>query len=358
LLEKLGEGREGVKQVLKSCGVRECISCGKAEIGWDEKRARRDEGVVKKGVGVAVLQQGSGIPGIDMGAVTIKLNEDGSFNLLTGATDLGTGSDTILAQIAAEVLGTSADKFNVLSSDTDLTPFDTGAYASSTTYITGMAAHKAAQKVRKMITERAARLLSEKEEDLCLEDGLVKGGKKNLSLGQICAHALYEKDQEQIMATASHISYDCPPPFSAHFAEVAVDTETGRIRVLKYVAAVDCGTAINPQQAEGQTLGGIQMGLGYALSEKYHFDPQGRLLNPRFLDYKFFSAIDMPEVKVILVPTYEPTGPFGAKSVSEIPTNGPAPAIGNAIFHAVGIRLRQIPFTPERVLRALKNRDT
>lgn len=358
LLEKLGEGREGVKQVLKSCGVRECLQRGKAEIGWDEIRARTDQGPVKRGVGVAVLQQGSGIPGIDMGAVTIKLNEDGSFNMLAGATDLGTGSDTILAQIAAEVLGTTADKFSVLSSDTDLTPYDTGAYASSTTYITGMAAVKAAQKIQEMILNRAARMLSQRREDLVLEDGQVRGRKRSISLGEVCADALYEHDQEQIMATASHISYDCPPPFAAHFAEVAVDTETGKVQVLKYVAAVDCGTVINPQQAVGQTLGGIQMGLGYALSEEYQFDGRGRLLNPRFLDYKIFSAADMPQVKVILVPTFEPTGPFGAKSVSEIPTNGPAPAIGNAIFHAVGIRLLELPFTSERVLQALKMRDT
>jgi putative selenate reductase molybdopterin-binding subunit len=354
LLEKLGEGRPGYKQVLRSCGLQECLRRGSKEFGWDEKRARRDKGPVRRGVGVAVIQQGSGIPGVDMGAVTIKLNEDGSFNLLAGATDLGTGSDTVLAQIAAEVLGTTADQFTILSSDTDLTPFDSGAYASSTTYISGMAAQKAAEKIRGIILDRAARMLSEKRENLVLEDGLVTGRKKSISLGEVCADALYEHDQEQIMATASNISYDCPPPFAAHFAEVAVDTETGQVSVLKYVAAVDCGTAINPPLAEGQTLGGIQFGLGYALSEEYHFNKRGRLLNPRFLDYKIFSAADMPEIKVILVPTYEPTGPFGAKSVSEIPTNGPAPAIGNAIFHAVGIRLREVPFTPERVLAALK----
>jgi len=358
LLEKLGEGREGVKQVLKSCRIRECIRRGMEEIGWKEKRGRRkDDGPVRRGVGLAVLQQGSGIPGIDMGAVTIKLNEDGSFNLLTGATDLGTGSDTILSQIAAEVLGTRADRFQVLSSDTDLTPYDTGAYASSTTYITGMAAKKAAEKVSRMILSRAARMLGEEEQYLILQDGLVVGRRKKLSLGEVCMNALYEEDQEQIMATASHISYDCPPPFSAHFVEVAVDTETGQVKVLQYVAAVDCGTAINPQQAEGQTLGGLHMGLGYALTEEYHFDARGRMRNPRFLDYKLLSAADMPPIKVLLVESFEPTGPFGAKSVSEIPANGPAPAIGNAIFHAVGIRLRQIPFTPERVLQALKEHD-
>jgi putative selenate reductase molybdopterin-binding subunit len=355
LLEKLGEGREGVKQVLKSCRVRDCITRGMEAIDWKTKRARPgDSGPVKRGVGVAVLQQGSGIPGIDMGAVTIKLNDDGSFNMLTGATDLGTGSDTILSQIAAEVLGTRADRFQVLSSDTDLTPYDTGAYASSTTYITGMAAQKAAEKVRRMILERAARMLGEEEQYLHLQDGLVVGRRRKLSLGEVCINALYEEDQEQIMATASHISYDCPPPFSAHFAEVAVDTETGQVRVLQYVAAVDCGTAINPQQAEGQTLGGIHMGLGYALTEQYRFDDRGRMLNPRFLDYKILSAADMPPVKVILVESFEPTGPFGAKSVSEIPANGPAPAIANAIYHAAGIRLRQVPFTPERVLAALE----
>ena len=355
LLEKLGEGREGVKQVLKSCQVRECIRRGMEAIGWQEKRGRpKDPGPVKRGIGAAVLQQGSGIPGIDMGAVTIKLNEDGSFNLLTGATDLGTGSDTILSQIAAEVLGTRADRFQVLSSDTDLTPYDTGAYASSTTYITGMAARKAADKVRRMILQRAARMLGEEETYLHLQDGLVVGRRKKLSLGEVCMNALYEEDQEQIMATASHISHDCPPPFAAHFAEVAVDTETGRVRVLQYVAAVDCGTAINPQQAEGQTLGGIHMGLGYALTEQYQFDDRGRMLNPRFLDYKILSAADMPPIEVILVESFEPTGPFGAKSVSEIPANGPAPAIANAICHAVGVRLRRVPFTPERVLEALR----
>jgi putative selenate reductase molybdopterin-binding subunit len=355
LLEQLGEGREGVKQVLKSCGLRECLQRGMEEIEWKEKRSRqRDQGPTKRGVGVAVLQQGSGIPGIDMGAVTIKLNEDGSFNLLAGATDLGTGSDTILAQIAAEVLGTRADQFNVLSSDTDLTPYDTGAYASSTTYITGMAAKKAAEKVRRMIVRRAADMLGEEEKYLILQDGLVAGRRKKLSLGEVCMNALYEQEQEQIMATASHISYDCPPPFSAHFVEVAVDTETGQVRVLQYVAAVDCGTAINPQQAEGQTLGGIHMGLGYALTEQYHFDARGRMRNPRFLDYKLFSAADMPPIRVILVEGFEPTGPFGAKSVSEVPANGPAPAIANAIYHATGVRLREVPFTPERVLSALQ----
>jgi putative selenate reductase molybdopterin-binding subunit len=355
LLEQLGEGRPGYKQVLRSCGLEACLRQGQEAIGWKVKRERRDKGDVKRGIGVAVIQQGSGIPGVDMGAVTIKLNEDGSFNLLAGATDLGTGSDTVLAQIAAEVLGTTADQFNVLSSDTDLTPFDSGAYASSTTYISGMAAQKAAEKLREKILDRAAAMLAVEKDRLDLVDGYAQGRKKRVSLGQICADAMYEHDQEQLAATASNMSYDCPPPFAAHFAEVAVDTVTGVVEVLQYVAAVDCGTAINPPLAEGQTLGGIHFGLGYALTEQYHFNDRGRLLNPNFLDYKLFSAADMPPIRVILVPTYEPTGPFGAKSVSEIPTNGPAPAIGNAIFHALGIRLRRLPFTPQRVLAALQD---
>jgi len=357
LLEQLGEGRPGYKQILRSCGLEQCLRLGSEAFGWKEKRARRDEGSLKKGAGVAVIQQGSGIPGIDMGSVTIKLNEDGSFNLLAGATDLGTGSDTVLAQIAAEVLGTGADQFNVLSSDTDLTPFDSGAYASSTTYISGMAAEKAARQLREKILGRAAEMLSEDAGQLSIEDGIVTGKKGSVTFGEICARALYEEDQEQIIATASNMSYDCPPPFAAHFAEVAVDTETGKVTVLRYVAAVDCGTAINPPLAEGQTVGGIHFGLGYALTEQYLFNDRGRLLNPNFLDYKLFTAMDMPPIEVLLVPTYEPTGPFGAKSVSEIPTNGPAPAIGNAIFHATGIRLRRIPFTPERVLQALKEHE-
>jgi putative selenate reductase molybdopterin-binding subunit len=284
------------------------------------------------------------------------MNEDGSFNLLMGATDLGTGSDTVLAQIAAEALGTDVEKILVYSSDTDLTPFDVGAYASSTTYLSGAAVEDCAHKVRRQILAVAGALLGRKPAHLVAADGKVraKDGSGEVTYAEVALHSLYAADQHQIGALSSHISHKSPPPFSAHFAEVEVDTETGAVRVVKYVAAVDCGTAINPKLAEGQTEGGVLNGISYALTEEYLFNGQGRMLNPSFTKYAIFGLRDKPELKTILVPSYEKTGPYGAKSVSEICINGPMPAIANAIHNAVGVRLREGPFTPEKVWRALR----
>ena len=240
------------------------------------------------------------------------------------------------------------------SSDTDMTPFDVGAYASSTTYLTGQAVIKAATEARKQIEGVAAAMMGCDTEELVIDKGVCSGpGDKKVTFAEVAIQSLYVKDQQQIQATASHITHKSPPPFSAHFAEVEVDTETGVVKVVRYVAAVDCGTAINPALAEGQTQGGVLNGISYALCEQYHFDGRGRVLNPDFNHYKTYGAADMPEIKAILVPTWEPTGPFGAKSVSEICINGPVPAIANAIYDAVGIRLTTSPFTPEAVLKAL-----
>ncbi|MBN1901083.1 molybdopterin-dependent oxidoreductase, partial [Candidatus Sumerlaeota bacterium] len=354
VFQALGEGREGVEMILDTCGLDECIDLGAREIGWKSKRGKPGHGPVKRGFGMVCLMQGSGIPEIDMGAATIKLNEDGSFNLLVGATDLGTGSDTVLAQIAAEVLTVPLTKIIVYSSDTDMTPFDVGAYASSTTYLSGMAVKKAAEKVKTQIISVAAELLKVKPSDIHLEKEHARCGEKKVSLSRIAHYSLYESNQFQIMDSASHFSHKSPPPFSAHFTEVSVDTMTGQIKVVKYVAAVDCGTAINPVLAKGQTDGAVLNGISFALTERYIFDQRGRMLNPNFNYYKIFSMRDLPEIKTILVPTYEPTGPFGAKSVSEISVNGPIPAISNAVFDAVGVRLRKSPFTPDVVLDALK----
>jgi putative selenate reductase molybdopterin-binding subunit len=354
IFKALGEGTEGVEQSIGSCGMSACLSQGAAAMDWHAKRERRDEGRFRRGVGMCALMQGSSIPEVDLGAASIKLNEDGSFNLLMGATDLGTGSDTIMAQISAEVLGVTTDKIVVLSSDTDVTPFDVGAYASSTTYLSGMAAKKAAAGVRRQILEVAARMTSTPVEDLSIEDGRIRGGNKPLTLGDVAMNSLYTERQHQIQSVASHVTEKSPPPFSAHFAEVEVDLATGMVRVLKYVAAVDCGTAINPQLAEGQVEGAVLNGISYAMTEEYLFNKRGKMRNPTFKHYKIFSTRDLPELVTILVPTYEPTGPYGAKSVSEIGINGPLPALGNAIFHATGARLRTSPFTPERVLAALK----
>jgi probable selenate reductase molybdenum-binding subunit len=355
IFEAIGEGKKGVEQTIKSCELERCIELGAARFGWQAKRgARRREGSWVHGVGMSIHMQGSGIPAVDMGAATIKMNDDGSFNLLIGATDLGTGSDTILGQIAAETLGVPLDKIIVYSSDTDLTPFDTGAYASSTTYVSGNAVRRAAEETRRQILGVAAAMLQADPDRLSVADQRVTAPDgRSVSLADVCLRALYGVDQFQIGATASFVGEESPPPFLASFAEVAVDVETGRIKVVDYVAAVDCGVAINPQAAEGQIEGAIANGIGYALTEEMLFSPQGRMRNPTFFDYKIPAAPDLPDIKVILVDSYEPTGPMGAKSVAEIGINAPIPTIANAVYDAVGVRLRQTPFTPERVLVGL-----
>jgi putative selenate reductase molybdopterin-binding subunit len=356
IFAKLGEGREGVSQTVKSCELERCLEVGAERIGWTSARGKKERrGSWVHGVGMSIMMQGSGIPEIDMGAATIKMNEDGSFNLLVGATDLGTGSDTILAQIAAEVLGVPLAKILVTSSDTDVTPYDVGAYASSTTYVSGMAVQRAAEKVREQIFGVAAPMLGVAAEELTLRDeSVVAEGGSSVSLSRVCQRAMYETDQFQIAATASCVPSESPPPFLANFARVAVDTETGVVKVLHYVAAVDCGVAINPRLAEGQVEGSIVNGIGYAMTEEMQLSSRGRVRNPTLFDYKIPGALDIPRLDVVLVDSYEPTGPMGAKSVGEIGINGPIPTIANAIYNAVGVRLRRTPFTPERVLEALR----
>ena len=358
----LGEGG-AIEQYVQSCALPECIADGAAAIRWDR---RQDENWqvdparphIRRGLGLAACMHGTAIPGLDMGAASIKMNDDGSFNLLVGATDLGTGSDTVLGQIAAETLGVPLSDVLVYSSDTDFTPFDTGAYASSTTFISGGAVMKAAQQVREQIFKRAALMLTTTPEGMYLRDRQVfTADGRSLTLGQVGLHSLHTEDQQQIMATASHMSVHAPPPFAAQYAEVEVDTETGEVRVQKLVMAVDCGTAINPQTATGQIEGGMTQALGYAVSEDMAYDQDGRLLTRRFGDYRIFQADEMPEIEAILVPTYEPSGPFGAKAVAEIPMDGVAPAVANAVFHATGVRIYDLPITPEKVWKALHEKS-
>lgn len=357
IFEALGEGKAGVAQAVDSNGLAQCIEQGAAAIGWAEKRGkfRNSTATVRRGVGMCCLMQGSSIPEIDMGAAYIKMNEDGSFNLLLGASDLGTGADTVMAQIAAEEIGCDISAFNVYSSDTDLTPFDVGAYASSTTYLSGSAVRKAAAKIREFIALVASRMMDVPMDQVQVADSRVFGPNGQvLSFQEVGTHSLYVADQAQIQAGASHITHKSPPPFAAHFAEVEVDTETGEVRVLNYVAATDCGTTINRRLSEGQVEGAVLNGISYALTEEYLYDGRGRMLNPDFNNYKIFSTADAPVIQAIMVPTFEPSGPFGAKSVSEIGINGPVPAIANAIYDAIGVRLTRSPFTPERILKALK----
>ena len=361
LSAQLGEGKEGLPRVIRSCGLPECMERGAEAIGWGQKRAAGHAagGTLRRGVGMACSMQGSGIAGIDWASAFLKMNEDGSFYLQVGASDVGGGADTVLSQIAAETLGVSLDQIVITSGDTDITPFDVGAYASSTTIISGGAVRKAAAKVREQVLQVASRMLDTPVEKLtCGENHVstVCECSKSVSMSDIALHALY-KEKFQIMDGASHFNTDSPPPFCATFAEVEVDNETGKVRVLHLATAVDPGTAINPMQAEGQVEGAVAQGLGFALVEELLLDPEGRPLNPNFLDYKIFSAKDMPRFTTILVETEEPLGPYGAKSISEVPINGPAPAIANAIYNAAGVRIRKLPIRPADVLEALKAKN-
>jgi putative selenate reductase molybdopterin-binding subunit len=363
------EGREPRPETIETCGLEQCARQGKAVIGWDQKFDNPDWRKVagkphlRKGIGVALVMQGTAIPYLDMGGASIKMNDDGSFNLLVGATDLGTGSDTVLAQMAAEVLGAEVEDIIVYSSDTDFTPFDKGAYASSTTYISGAAVVKAAQQAAERIRVRAARLLNARagQSDLFKPDEIHLAQRRayapdgeSVTLEQVAHASLHHEDQEQIMGVASHMSPVSPPPFAAQFAEVTVDIETGQVVVDHLVMAVDGGVIVNPVTASGQIEGGMAQALGYAVSEEMRYDEQGRARERNFRDYHIFEADEMPQLDTIFVETYEPSHPFGVKAVAEIPMDGVAPAVGNAVLDACGVNVDDNPVTPEKVWRGLK----
>jgi CO/xanthine dehydrogenase Mo-binding subunit len=349
-----GEGAGKKARVIHSSGLPECIERGAAAIGWHEKRGKPGDGPVKRGVGMAILMQGSGVAGDELAAATIRMNEDASFNLHVGSADIGTGSDTTNCQIAAEVLGVPIENIVIRSGSTDDITFDYGAYASSTAYITGTCVLKAAEDARNQIVNQAARMLQEDPEGLLVHEGAVRSlGGKSVTLQEVALECLYGEEKTVIIGKGTYATKESPPPFVAMFAEVEVDTETGQVRPVEIVSAVDVGKALNPDICEGQVEGAVAQGLGYALTEEIQTGPDGRVLNPSFMDYKIFCAADMPKLTTILVEAQEPTGPFGAKSVAEIAINGPAPAISNAIYDAVGVRLHSLPMTAEKVLAAL-----
>ncbi|HEY6539870.1 MAG TPA: molybdopterin cofactor-binding domain-containing protein, partial [Ktedonobacteraceae bacterium] len=351
----LGEGKEGYDQIIQSCGLPQCLQIVEERLNWKEKRGKGGTGRYRRGVGVALAMHGTAIAGLDMAGASIKLNDDGSFNLLVGATDIGTGSDTVIAQIVAETLGVHVEDIIIHSSDTDFTPFDTGAYASSTTYISGGAAQKAAQQARAQILTVAGDMLKVNPETLTIKDRVITAPDGNtVTVSQVALHSLHVANQQQIMATASWMSYESPPPFAAQGAEVEVDTETGVVRVLRAISAVDAGRVINPITAEGQIEGGATQALGYGVCEEMVYDANGAMLTTNLSDYRIFSAPDMPVMETYIVETSDPFGPFGAKAIAEIPIDGMAPAVANAVADALGIRIRQIPLTPERVLRAIR----
>jgi putative selenate reductase molybdopterin-binding subunit len=350
----------GDMPLVTTCATDECVAQALRAIGWERRNDPRwkqppDRPNIRRGIGFALCMQATAIPNLDMGSASIKMNDDGSFNLLVGATDLGTGADTVLAQIAAEVLGVAVDDIIVYAADTDLTPFDVGAYADSTTYISGMAVKKASEAVRARIVLRAARLLElDDPGGVELRNGQAWAPDgRSVSLSDVALHTLHVEDQEQIMATASHVSGESPPPFAAQVAEIEVDVDTGQVTVTRLVMAVDCGVAINPTTASGQVEGAMVQALGYALTEDLVLDEAGRALNAQLGPYWIFRSDDTPPMEVFLVQTMEPSGPFGAKSIGEIAIDGVAPAVRNAILDATGVTVNELPLTPERVWRAL-----
>jgi len=354
IFEIMGEGTEGTAMMMETCKLDYCVKRGYDLIDWKKKypRVKMNDHQVKS-VGMALAMQGSGIPYIDMGAATIKLNDAGFYNLMVGATEIGQGSDTVLAQIAAEELLTTVDKMIVYSSDTDLTPFDTGAYASSTTYVSGNAVVKAAKIMKDMLIKEASRILNVEVKDIDFNGSSFKSGKHEISLEDLANQITYNHEQKQLTATSSYVGHKSPPPFMAGFIEVDVDTETGEFDIKDYVSVVDCGVTINPKLAQGQVEGGIVQGLGMATFEDVKYGRKGNLLSNSFLYYKIPTALDIQKLTTEFAESYEESGPFGAKSVGEIGIDTPPAALANAIYNAVGVRIQRLPITPEKILKGI-----
>ncbi len=388
----------------QSCSMDRCMARAKEMMDWDSKYPRRDMGNGKvRGVGVAMAMQGSSIAGVDVGGADIKLNEDGSYTLALGCTDMGTGCDTIMAQIAADCLNTPMDNIVVFSVDTDISPYDSGSYASSTTYTTGVAVMKACEELKKRICKLGAEMLEVDEKkvdfdgsyvfydetlgmdvaDLSNADGITasdttrnnygndsynnstdnntkdnagNSAEKKVSLEDIALKSTFFNNIE-LQVVKQHSSPLSPPPFMVGMVEVEVDTETGSVDVLDYVAAVDCGTPINPNLARVQTEGGIAQGIGMALSEDVQYTDKGKIRNNSFMQYKIPTRQDIGNIRVAFESSYEKTGPFGAKSIGELVIDTPCPALAEAIYNATGVRLTELPMTPEKIaMGILKNK--
>ncbi|MCD4672404.1 MAG: molybdopterin-dependent oxidoreductase [Anaerolineaceae bacterium] len=356
----LGEGREGFAQTLDSGDYGQLLDIGIKATNFEAKHTqyRQQTGSIRKGIGFSVTMHGSGVAGLDMAAATIKLNDGGFFNLAMGAVDCGTGSDTILAQIAGEVLGVPAEDFVVYSSDTDHTPFDKGAYASSTTYISGNAVRKTAMRVADQVREHAAAMLGlDDPASLVLQDRkVIAPDGQSVTMAEVAMSSLHQMNQHQIIASESHMSYQCPPPLAAQFAEVEVNTETGQVTVERLLMVADCGRVINPITAAGQVEGGMSQAWGFALCEDMVYDESGRQVNTRLGPYHIMKSNEAPSLDAIFVENDEPHGPLGAKSVGELVTDGGAPAIVSAIYNATGVWARDLPCYPEYLWRMLQNK--
>lgn len=342
---------------LNACALDRCLEKAMEMIDYKNKPLRRDMGDFVRGLGVSLSMQGSGISGLDVGSVEIKLQDDGFYTLSIGATDMGTGCDTILAQMVAECMDCDVDQVVTSSLDTDHAPYDTGSYASSTTYVTGMAVVKACEKLRNSILEAAAGFFNVDKEDIEFD------GKKintldhahEMSLADFADTCFNGGIAKALIASDSHMSPTSPPPFMVGIAEVDVDKLTGEIKVHDYVSVVDCGTVINPNLARVQAEGGIVQGIGMALSEDITYSNEGKMRNRNFLQYKLSTRVDVPSVRVEFESSYEDNGPFGAKSIGEVVINTPTSAIASAIKHATGVQVRTLPITAEKVLLGKEN---
>ena len=346
-------------QVNTSCALDRCLTRVKEMIGWEEKYPVRDMGNGKvRAVGMGMAMQGSGITSVDVGSATIKVNDDGFYTLSIGAADMGTGCDTILAQIAAEVLECSVEEIIVLGADTDSSPYDSGSYASSTTYVTGMATQNAAMELRENMMKIGAELLgcTLNEVEFDGEKVYLVDGDKSVSLADIAVKSQVN-NRIPVDVTATYSSPVSPPPYMVGMAEIELDKETGSVKILDYDAVVDCGIPVNPNLARVQTEGGIGQGIGMALYENVTYNANGKITEGDFMQYKIPTRQDVGNIHVEFETSYEPSGPFGVKSIGEIVINTPAPALAHAIYRATGVWHRTVPFTPEKILMGMLDPD-
>ena len=343
-------------ETANSCALDRCLARAKEMLKWDEKYPCKDMGNGKvRSVGVSMAMQGSGISGVDVGSATIKLNDDGLYTLSIAAADMGTGCDTILAQMAAECLECSIDDIMVSGADTDTSPYDSGSYASSSTYVTGKAVERACEKLKGRILNKAAQMM-----EIDSADNLEFDGKKvsdpesgkEISLVDISTASMVNNN-ETFQVTETNSSPVSPPPFMVGMVEIELDKETGHIEILDYVAVVDCGTPVNPNLARVQVEGGLGQGIGMALYEGVDYTLNGYVKQNSFMQYKVPSRVDVGKLRVEFESSYEPTGPFGAKSIGEIVINTPSPAIADAVFNATGLWIRELPITSEKIAMGL-----
>lgn len=345
-------------ETANSCTLEKCLDKVKEMINWDEKYPCKDLGNGKvRSVGLAVAMQGSAISNVDVASVTIKVNDDGFYSMMIGATDMGTGCDTILAQMAADCLDTHVDNIVVYGVDTDISPYDSGSYASSTTYLTGNATIKTCQILREKIIAAGADMLDIKLEDADFDGEKVYSVKeeRSISLKDIANNAMCYSNHT-LTATAKEKTPVSPPPYMAGAVEIELDKETGHVEIIDYATCVDCGTVINPALATVQTEGGLVQGIGMALYEDVQYDNKGRILNDSFMQYKIPTRLDMGKIRVEFESSYEQTGPFGAKSIGELVINTPSPALCHAIYNASGVWINELPMTSEKIaMGILKN---